>query len=258
LSLQIPFECAITSAKALEGSPLLQRLNADEELDDWTILAVFLAQNRYYKRMVAGGTQDAASLARASGLNQDAAAFWSPYINALPSRTGAVLEWTQVELDSVRRTSAAVTAAQVTTGAAEAWQQVEPLVKAAVEPLGISPFAVTEETFRYSSTIIAHCGGTKQPVLVSSCQTTRSECSCRWGVCILLSRIIRLQDSPPVEALVPWADFINHSPASNAYVRVSTGVTGQIGALTNSMSGLQNSLEGILNAQGDKDPAVVV
>lgn len=135
----------------MEGSPLLQRLNADEALDDWTILAVFLAQNRYYKRMTAGGTQDAGSLAQSSGLKREAAEAWAPYIYALPSRTGAVLEWTQVELDSVRTTSAAVAAAQVTSSAAAAWQQVEPMVQDAVPAMDMSPFAVTEETFRYAS-----------------------------------------------------------------------------------------------------------
>lgn len=53
---------------------------------------------------------------------------------------------------------------------------------------------------------------------------------------------------------MPWADFINHSPASNAYVRSSTGVVGQIGALSSSFG---NSLGGVLGG-GNDDPSVMV
>lgn len=131
---------------------LLQKLNANEELDDWTILAIFLGQHRYFKRMTAvDSAQGPDDLFQASGLKREAAQAWAPYVNALPSRTGAVLEWTQVELDSVRTTSAAVAAAQVTSSAAAAWQQVEPMLKEVVPELGMSPFAVTEETFRCPS-----------------------------------------------------------------------------------------------------------
>lgn len=82
--------------------------------------------------------------------------------------------------------------------------------------------------------------------------------ACRWGVSILLSRLIRLQDGPLMEALVPWADFINHSTASGAYVRVSTGVTGQIDALTNRFTGFGDSLGGMLGQGGNDDPDVAV
>jgi hypothetical protein len=88
--------------------------------------------------------------------------------------------------------------------------------------------------------------------------STNYQHACRWGVSILLSRLIRLQDAPLVEALVPWADFINHSPASSAYVRVSTGITGQFDVLTNSVSGLGDSLVGMLGQGGNDDPAVMV
>ena len=61
-----------------------------------------------------------------------------------------------------------------------------------------------------------------------------------------------------MEALVPWADFINHSPASGAYVRVSSGVTGELDALTTRAQGLGDSLGGMLGQGGNDDPAVTV
>jgi hypothetical protein len=265
--LQIPYECALTSARALEGSPLLQRLNSDEELDDWTILAVFLAQNRHYTRS-ARQCDNKGELAKACGLTDEAARAWAPYTNALPSRTGAILEWTQAELDSVRTTSAAVIAAEVTKSTASAWQQVSPLLDRATAELGLGDGVVTEDKFRNGTCAALTVTRTPEPCSARKHATRHRgarhhggmhDCAirCRWGVCILLSRLIRLQDAPAVEALVPWADFINHSPASGAYVRASGGVSGQLNTLATGVTSLGDSVGGLFG-RGSADPEVAV
>jgi SET domain len=40
----------------------------------------------------------------------------------------------------------------------------------------------------------------------------------QWAFSMLLSRLIRLRSLGDCEALVPWADLLNHSPDSDAYL----------------------------------------
>lgn len=39
---------------------------------------------------------------------------------------------------------------------------------------------------------------------------------------MVLSRIIRLRDSPPLDCLLPWADFANHAPSCTSFFSLST------------------------------------
>jgi len=40
----------------------------------------------------------------------------------------------------------------------------------------------------------------------------------RWGFSILLSRLIRLPGRKDMEACIPWADMLNHSPSAECFL----------------------------------------
>ncbi len=40
----------------------------------------------------------------------------------------------------------------------------------------------------------------------------------RWGFSMLLSRLIRLPGKQDLEACVPWADLLNHSPSADCFL----------------------------------------
>eukprot|EP00892_Ulva_mutabilis_P009223 jgi/Ulvmu1/6673/UM030_0004.1 len=145
----------------------------------------------------AGGVQGrqraahaAAGRAAESGLTADAAAAWGPYAAVLPAATGNVLEWPEELRRSMDSTSAGQLARDMCQTADEAWGQVEPLVAEAVANGTCSASVVTEDRFR-------------------------------WALAVVLSRVIRLRDEPPLDALIPWADFANHSPACSSFFSLS-------------------------------------
>ena len=80
----------------------------------------------------------------------------------------------------------------------------------------------------------------------------------RWGLSILLSRIIRLQHneasqsngqgSSDIEALVPWADFVNHSAGCSSHILLDSQRSGSGGGLP--IFGRNASSDGGSTAQG--------
>lgn len=52
--------------------------------------------------------------------------------------------------------------------------------------------------------------------------TIRCAISCSAALAVVLSRIIRLRDSPPLDCLLPWADFANHAPSCTSFFSLST------------------------------------
>ena len=142
----------------------------------------------------------------AGGYDPAAAAAWAPYLAALPRATGCVLEWPQALLDRFADTSAAADAASMRASGEAVWREAERALAAAPDGVAPAPDAV-EPHFR-------------------------------WALSILLSRLVRLQTGPGgaapggvgrpqegagFEALVPWADFVNHSPAATSHLALRDG-----------------------------------
>lgn len=53
---------------------------------------------------------------------------------------------------------------------------------------------------------------------------------CRAALAIVLSRVIRLRDDPPLDGLVPWADFANHAPTCTAFFSLTDAAAPAAGA----------------------------
>lgn len=111
-------------------------------------------------------------------------AFYRPYVDSLPSASNSILEWTPAEQALfLRSTSAAPKAQRILRAYADSIDQLRPLLPSA-----------SEDDFR-------------------------------WAFSMLLSRLVRLQGrgTQGVQALVPWADMLNHSAsAKGSYIDLST------------------------------------
>lgn len=107
---------------------------------------------------------------------------WGEYVAMLPSTTGCVLEWKQSQVDKLLIGSQLYEGAKQIRAAADAsWLGLQPLLAE----------AATKDAL-----------GGRSP--------TRQDC--QWAFSMLLSRLIRLPGLQwGVEALVPWADLLNHS-----------------------------------------------
>lgn len=58
-----------------------------------------------------------------------------------------------------------------------------------------------------------------KPTLCPRCQrAVLCPCPCPSFAASQLSRLVRLQGLGDAQALVPWADFANHSPAASAFL----------------------------------------
>lgn len=81
-------------------------------------------------------------------------------------------------------------ATEIRRAADATWQELQPLL-AAAEQQGVAP------SFR---------------------EQTYSREAITWALSLLLSRLIRLPALGDVEALVPWADFLNHDCRAEAFL----------------------------------------
>ncbi|GBF95178.1 hypothetical protein Rsub_07891 [Raphidocelis subcapitata] len=130
LLLRVPMGLVVSEASALQGSPLLRRLVGGRGLPSWTVLALWLAEQR--------------ALARAGGGSE-----WAPYLAALPERPGTVLDWREGEVDrwlvgGLRAKAGIILAADAAT-----WHEVAPLI-AAAEADGAAPRgALARESVRW-------------------------------------------------------------------------------------------------------------
>jgi len=113
---------------------------------------------------------------------------WGDYIRRLPLSTGGILEWSDAEVQRLLAgTTAAKAVAAIRGAAAASWQEVSPLVESAEQSGKLPKGAITEA-------------------------------SLKWAFGILLSRLIRLPALGNTEALIPWADFLNHSPSTASHL----------------------------------------
>lgn len=190
LLLRLPSQLVITPAAAARQSSLAPLLESTP-LPAWSVLALWLAE------------------ARAAG----PAGEWWPYVSLLPGRTGSVLEWSEEEVGWLAGSHLAQAAAEIRSAAEASWREMQPLL-AAAEQAGLGP-----------------AGAFSREAL-------------QWAFGILLSRLVRLPslapapaasgrqqqqaaqqavrqpggEPPGTEALLPWADLLNHAPASTAFL----------------------------------------
>ncbi|KAL4447375.1 hypothetical protein ABPG77_007408 [Micractinium sp. CCAP 211/92] len=182
--LLVPQQAVITPEAAARHSSLAPLLESTP-LPAWSVLALWLAE------------------ARAAG----PAGEWWPYIRLLPARTGSVLEWSEEEVGWLEGSQLAEAAAEIRAAADASWREMQPLL-AAAEQAGLGP-----------------AGAFSREALL-------------WAFSILLSRLVRLPSlAPPLpapglqqqaqqqpggppgtEALLPWADLLNHAPSSTAFL----------------------------------------
>lgn len=86
------------------------------------------------------------------------------------------------------RGSHLLTVAEEIRGAARmSWLELQPLLQAAQQEGLLPPAACSPSTLR-------------------------------WAFCMLLTRLVRLQALQDAEALVPWADLLNHDCQADAYL----------------------------------------
>lgn len=107
---------------------------------------------------------------------------WQPYVCMLPEACDCVLEWEHSQVDSLLAGMQLQQDAHAIRSAADtSWQQLQPVLD--------------------DRAALAAFGG-RQP----------SRADFQWAFSMLLSRLIRLGSLGDTEALVPWADLLNHSP----------------------------------------------
>lgn len=113
------------------------------------------------------------------------------YALVLPAATGSVLEWEPEEVAWLRGSHLYHVANEIQAAAETSWQEVAPLAQH-TEQAGLLPKgALTKEALTRAFSLV-------------------------------LSRAIRLEGVPgsptPVDALVPWADLLNHESTSQAFL----------------------------------------
>eukprot|EP00891_Asterochloris_glomerata_P000471 jgi/Astpho2/471/fgenesh1_pg.00011_%23_55_t len=119
---------------------------------------------------------------------EGSAGSWLPYAQVLPERTNGVLEWPKLQVDHFLQGSPLHATAQgILSSAQGCWQEAEPLLASAAQ------------------------GG-----LIAPEQATRSKFE--WALSMLLSRLVRLPGKSNVEAMIPWADFVNHSCTAGSHL----------------------------------------
>lgn len=105
---------------------------------------------------------------------------WWPYVRLLPVQTGSVLEWSEEEVAWLRGSQHHAGAAEIRGAAEASWQELQPLL-AGAEAAGLTPGP----------------GAFSREAL-------------HWAFSVLLSRLVRLPGLADTEALLPWADLLNH------------------------------------------------
>lgn len=119
---------------------------------------------------------------------------WWPYVQLLPGpqQTGCVLEWGEEEVDWLRGSQLHEHALKLRAAAEASWAEMQPLLAAAHKD-ELTP-----------------CSGafTREALL--------------WAFAMLLTRLVRLDQLGGLEALLPWADLLNHDCAATSFLDWST------------------------------------
>ncbi|WIA32213.1 hypothetical protein OEZ86_003062 [Tetradesmus obliquus] len=125
LLLAVPQQLIIFPETAAAESCLAPLLSQPQQLSDWSLLALFLAEQLYLCDRAGGSSSSAA---------------WAPYIGVLPRNPiGTVLDWSQKDVDTLLAGSGlASTAAMIRIGAQLVWQDLQPLLTAATQQ-GLCP-----------------------------------------------------------------------------------------------------------------------
>ncbi|KAL4443502.1 hypothetical protein ABPG75_011239 [Micractinium tetrahymenae] len=186
--LRIPQQLVITPAAAAQQSSLAPLLESTP-LPAWSVLALWLAE------------------ARAAG----PAGEWWPYIQLLPDHTGSVLEWSEDEVGWLAGSQLAEAAAEIRGAAAASWQEMQPLLaQAAAAGLG-PPGAFSREALQSAFSMLLSR-------LVRLPSLGLGPPSAAAGQARQAQQAGAAGEPPGTEALLPWADLLNHSPASTAFL----------------------------------------
>lgn len=113
---------------------------------------------------------------------------WQPYVSVLPQTCNCILEWPESQVERLLTGMQMLDDAREIRAAADAsWQQLQPIL---AEPAAVTAF------------------GGRRP----------ARADLQWAFSMLLSRLIRLSSMRDAEALVPWADLLNHSPDAESCI----------------------------------------
>ena len=113
---------------------------------------------------------------------------WWPYVRLLPERTGCVLEWSEEEVEWLCGSQLHSDALEIRAAEEASWAEMQ-AVLAAAKAQGRAP---------------AH-GAFGRAQL-------------QWAFAVLLSRLVRLAGLGDQEALLPWADLLNHDCAAASFL----------------------------------------
>jgi hypothetical protein len=120
---------------------------------------------------------------------------WWPYVRLLPEQTGGVLEWGDEQVAWLAGSQQHAGAAEIRRAADASWQELQPLL-AAAEAAGLAP---APDAF--------------------------SRAALRRAFSVLLSRLVRLPGLGDTEALLPWADLLNHGCSAASCLDWSSSAT---------------------------------
>ncbi|KAI7843368.1 hypothetical protein COHA_003064 [Chlorella ohadii] len=196
--LRLPLELVLTPAAAQQRSclrPLLEEAEAaGQPLPAWSVLALFLAE------------------ARAAGT----AGEWWPYLRMLPQQAGCVLEWSEAEVDWLRGSQLHEAALEIRAAADASWQEMQPLLAAAAQRGMASPGAFDRASMQWAFGMLLSRlvrlasldGGSSAGSTSSGSSSSGSSGSGSTGP----------SEPPGTEALLPWADLLNHSPSCASHL----------------------------------------
>eukprot|EP00746_Dinoflagellata_sp_MGD_P137738 gnl/MRDRNA2_/MRDRNA2_71500_c0_seq1.p1 gnl/MRDRNA2_/MRDRNA2_71500_c0~~gnl/MRDRNA2_/MRDRNA2_71500_c0_seq1.p1 ORF type:complete len:593 (+),score=120.55 gnl/MRDRNA2_/MRDRNA2_71500_c0_seq1:55-1833(+) len=151
--LRIPEAAFVSVGKAMDGLGGAERCNG---LSEWSILAAWLAGEK------------------AAGESSD----FAPYVSALPTACGSVLEWDAIEVETLLKGSPTQIEAQ---GRRRSIEEAIPEILERIPDRNLD----TE--------------------------------SLRWAFSMLFSRLLRLEALGGEMVLCPWADMMNHKPGVKAF-----------------------------------------
>ncbi|PRW56824.1 ribulose-1,5 bisphosphate carboxylase oxygenase large subunit N- chloroplastic [Chlorella sorokiniana] len=198
--LRLPLELVLTPAAAQQRSclrPLLEEAEAaGRPLPAWSVLALFLAE------------------AHAAGATGD----WWPYLRLLPEQTGCVLEWSEAEVGWLRGSQLHEAALEIRAAADASWQEMQPLLAAAAQR-GLAPPGAFDRASLQSAFAmllsrlvrLASLGG-------NSGSSSRGSGSGSGSGSSSSSGGSGPAEPPGTEALLPFADLLNHGPSCTSHL----------------------------------------
>lgn len=182
----VPFDAVVTPARAARRSSLHSILAArPDPLPDWSLLALWLAEQLHIYNTSGGGTADPATAA---------------YVATLPPATGCVLEWDAAQVAWLEGSQLHALAIEIRGAFEASWAELAAVVAAGEAAGAVPPGALNEAALRRAFSLLL-----SRTIRLDGAPPGEPS------------------GAPPadtsVPVLCPWADLVNHDSSCTAFLR---------------------------------------